>query len=113
MGDVLYMVAFLLGTLLGALFDSGTPLGALADVPLNLLYGYAGFVLREIVARAIVAAPVAHFAWRKGYSWWGVFLLSLLVMPAAVAAALVVLPRIESGRAVWPKRGSFSLPFRK
>ncbi len=50
--------------------------------------------------RAIIAAPIAYFARRKGYSFWGFFLVAWMFMPAASIAMVLALPKLEGDRAV-------------
>ena len=60
-------------------------------------------IVIKFLARAIIAVPIAYFARRRGYSWWGFFLAAWLFMPAASIAMLIALPRIKNGRVARPK----------
>ncbi|WP_251231129.1 hypothetical protein [Adlercreutzia aquisgranensis] len=107
MDSVTQVVVSGLLALLGALFSTEVPFAPMLDSA-EAWQWFAGFAVRDTLVRAIVAAPVAYFAQRKGYSWWGFFLVAMVLMPAAVAAVLVALPRGRAGaqRSLGnPKRG--------
>lgn len=52
------------------------------------------------VTRAIIAVPIAYFAKRKGYSFWGFFLVAWMFMPAASIAMILALPKLEGDKVV-------------
>lgn len=74
----------------------------------DLLGAIAGW----FIARAIIAAPIAYFAKRKGYSWWGFFLVAWMFMPAASIAMILALPKLKNGKVVPSKQSLPSAPDR-
>lgn len=71
-----------------------------------------GALVGWFIARAIIAAPIAYFAKRKGYSWCGFFLVAWMFMPAASIAMILALPKLKNGKVVPSKQSLPSAPDR-
>lgn len=77
-----------------------TPLFAILPAYGPLLPDSLLLLARRFIVRAIIAAPIAYFAKRKGYSWWGFFLVAWMFMPAASIAMILALPKLKNGKVV-------------
>ena len=53
-----------------------------------------------VLAKAVIAIPVAYFAHRKGYGRWEFYFAAFLLGPLPCIALLLSLPKIAHGRVV-------------
>lgn len=64
----------------------------LSDIP-GMPEGFAGGVVYLLI-KAILAAPIAYYATRKGYNYWTFFIAGILLDPITCLAIAIALPKV-------------------
>lgn len=55
--------------------------------------GFAGGIVYLLI-KAILAAPIAYYATRKGYNYWTFFIAGILLDPITCLAIAIALPKV-------------------
>lgn len=64
----------------------------LSDIP-GMPEGFAGGIVYLLI-KAILAAPIAYYATRKGYNYWTFFIAGILLDPITCLAIAIALPKV-------------------
>lgn len=64
----------------------------LSDIP-GMPEGFAGGLVYLLI-KAILAAPIAYYATRKGYNYWTFFIAGILLDPITCLAIAIALPKV-------------------
>ncbi|MEQ2810142.1 MAG: hypothetical protein ACLSBA_05815 [Adlercreutzia equolifaciens] len=64
----------------------------LSDIP-GMPEGFAGGIVYLLI-KAILAAPIAYYATRKGYNYWTFFIAGILLDPITCLAIALALPKV-------------------